>query len=202
MRHMNDEPHRNAVTTPRRSMNSRLPRGVAAAAVAVALLAAAVPTRAAEVVPSVGLTRATDGDQTKSNVGLALRAPLAGPMVQAELGASYRSDEYYGGDLKTKTIPVTASILVRPIPNLHGDVGVGWYHTKYEYAAAVPTIADETKQDFGVHLGAGLQMPLAPRVALDLTGRYVFMKNQESKIVPTTFNPDFWTMSLGLALKL
>lgn len=42
---------------------------------------------------------------------------------------------------------------------------------------------------------------MAPRAALDLTGRYVFMKDQESRLVPETFNPDFWTMSLGLALK-
>jgi opacity protein-like surface antigen len=175
------------------------------AGVAVLLLlgAAAVmgarTAHAAEIIPSVGLSRATDGDETKSNVGLALRGDLAGPVLQSEIGVSYRSEQYFDGALKAKMIPVTASLLVRPIPTLHADAGVGWYHTKYDYAAP---IADETKQQFGVHVGGGLQVPIAPRAALDLTGRYVFMKDQESKLVPTTFDPDFWTMSLGLALKL
>jgi len=176
---------------------------LAAVAVLVLLGAAAVigatSAHAAEIVPSIGLTRATDGDETKSNVGLALRGNLAGPVLQSEIGVSYRSEQYFDGALKAKMIPVTASLLVRPIPEVHGDVGVGWYHTKYDYAAP---IADETKQEFGVHVGGGLEVPIAPRAAFDLTGRYVFMKDQESKLVPETFDPDFWTMSLGLALKL
>jgi hypothetical protein len=79
---------------------------------------------------------------------------------------------------------------------------VGWYHTNYDYAVNTPTLADETRQQFGVHVGGGLEMPIAPGAALDLTGRYVFMESQESKLVPTKFDPDFWSMSLGLALKL
>jgi hypothetical protein len=158
--------------------------------------------RAVELVPSYGLTRATDGDQTKSNVGLALRTGLAGPVLQSELGVSYRSEEYYDGALRTKMVPVTASLLVRPIPTIHADAGVGWYHTNYDYAVNTPTLADETRQQFGVHVGGGLEMPIAPGAALDLTGRYVFMESQESKLVPTKFDPDFWSMSLGLALKL
>lgn len=175
--------------------------GVVGAALLVAGPAVSA-SRAAELVPSVGLTRSTDSDDTKSNVGLALRGNMAGPVLQSELGVSYRSDAYYGGALKVKQIPVTASLLVFPIPTLHADAGVGWYNTKYDYDATFPPSADETKQQFGVHLGAGLQFPLAPKVGVDMTGRYVFMKDQESRIVPTTFNPDFWTMSLGLAFKL
>ena len=178
-----------------------------AATIALLILAgsafvAATAARSAEIVPSYGLTRATDGDQTKSNVGLALRTGLAGPVLQSEIGVSYRSEEYYDGALKVKMIPITASLLVRPIPTIHADAGVGWYHTNYDYAASTPPVSDETQQHFGVHLGGGLEMPIAPRAALDLTGRYVFMKSQESKLIPSTFDPDFWSMSLGLALKL
>lgn len=166
----------------------------------VATLLSGPVSRAGEIVPSIGLTRAVDSDATKSNLGLALRGNLAGPMVQAELGVSYRREEYFDGGLSVRMIPVTASLLVRPVPTLHAGVGAGWYHAKYDYADAL-LLADETKQQFGVHLGGGLQVPVAPRAALDLTGRYVFMKDQESKLVPQKFNPDFWTMSLGLAFK-
>jgi len=164
--------------------------------------AGATPARAVELVPSYGLTRATDGDQTKSNLGLALRTGLAGPMLQSELGVSYRSEQYYDGGLDVKMVPVTASILVRPIPTLHADAGVGLYFTKYDYASSVTTASDETKQQLGVHIGGGFGMPIAPMASLDLTGRYVFMKSQESQLVPTKFDPDFWTLSLGLAFKL
>lgn len=191
--------NRNVVESSRWSRRRCL-TSVAVACGVVAVLGVPTPARAGEIVPSIGFSRSADSDEAKSNLGLAIRGNLAGPAVQAELGTSYRSEERFNGDLKVKMIPITASLLVRPIPSLHADVGAGWYHTKYEYAEPL-LLEDETKQDFGVHLGGGLQVPLAPRAALDLTGRYVFMKDQESKLVPTKFDPDFWNMSLGLALK-
>src|SRR6266850_3846851 len=64
---------------------------------------------AAEIVPSVGLTRSTDSDDTKSLVGVALRTSLLPPVLQSEIAVGYRREEYYGGDLKVKMWPVTAS---------------------------------------------------------------------------------------------
>lgn len=187
---------------PRRRSARRSPRlvlRVLPAAMGL-LLATAVPAAGTEIVPSVGLTRSTDGDQAKSNVGLALRGTLVPRLLQSEIGASYRREEYYDGALAVKQWPVTASLLVTPLPSLHGDAGVGWYHSTYDYRD--PLLQDETKQQFGVHVGAGIRMPLAPAAALDLTGRYVFLRNQESRLVPQKFDPDFWTLSLGLAVRL
>lgn len=182
----------------RQSIQCRgLPRIAAILALAIVVMAA--PALAGEIVPSIGLTRNVDGDATNSNLGLALRGGLLGPVLQSEIGVSYRHQDYYDGALEVKMIPVTASLLLRPVPMLHADAGAGWYHTRYEYRD--PLLPDETKQQFGVHVGGGFQVPIAPRAAVDLTGRYVFLEDQESRLIPTTFNPDFWTMSLGLALK-
>ena len=173
------------------------------AAVALGLagfLASASLARAGEIIPSVGFSRGVDSDEGKSNIGLALRGDLAGNAVQGEIGTSYRKEEFFDGDLKLRMVPVTASILFRPVRLLHADVGAGWYFTKFDYDDAL-LIDDETTQEFGVHVGAGLQVPVAERAALDLTGRYVFMQDQESQLVPETFDPDFWNMSLGLAFK-
>ena len=41
---------------------------------------------------------------------------------------------------------------------------------------------------------------MAPGASLDLGGRYVMMRNQQDRLVPQTFDPDFWTTSLGLAI--
>jgi len=45
-----------------------------------------------------------------------------------------------------------------------------------------------------------VRVPVAPAVGVDLQGRYVMMQKQESRLVPSQFNPDFWTLSAGLAL--
>lgn len=187
-----------------RRRRHRMVRGVAAAislAAAAAFLTWAATARSAELVPSLGITRAVDGDEnTKTFLGLALRGTLVPQFVQTEIGVGYHRDEQYGGDLNVKMIPVTASLLVSPVRSLHLDGGVGWYHTRLDYEN--PLLEDQTNQDFGIHLGGGMQVPLSPRAALDLTGRYVMLESQETQLIPEQFDPDFWTMSLGVAFRL
>jgi hypothetical protein len=62
-------------------------------------------------------------------------------------------------------------------------------------------IADVTTSRAGVHAGGGLAIPLSPSVGLDLNARYIFMQTDNSVQLPTQFNPDFWSTSLGLAIK-
>ena len=189
----------------RSRINIRPSRGAATVArklmflIAVSVLVCSA-AEAAEIVPSVGLTRSIDGDDTKSLVGIALRSPLLPVVLQSEIAVGYRQEEYFGGELKTKMWPVTVSALLTPLPVLHADAGAGWYNTTFDYKD--PLLKDETKQKFGVHAGGGLRMPFTPITALDLTGRYVWLQKQESRLVPQKFDPNFWTMSLGLAIKL
>jgi opacity protein-like surface antigen len=96
--------------------------------------------------------------------------------------------------------PVTASLWLTPLSMLYAGGGVGWYHTTFDYNEALP-LQDTTKQKFGVHLGGGLTLPLAPVLGLDLQGRYVFLNKAGIPPRPQSFNPDYWTTSLGLAIK-
>ena len=156
--------------------------------------------RAGEIVPSVGLTKPVDGDNgVKVSGGLAFRGKIA-PILMSEIGVSYRSDDFFGGDLKVRQWPVTASLYLSPVPTLYAGGGVGWYHTTLDYADALG-LENETSQEFGVHVGGGVQVPITPAAGVDLNGRYVFMRDQESQLIPSEFNPDFWTTSLGLAIK-
>lgn len=157
--------------------------------------------RATEVIPSVGITRAvnTDDNSTRMSGGLAVRSNLA-PFLMGEIGASYRSETRSGGDLHIRQWPITASLWLTPVPMLYAGGGAGWYQTTLDYAKSQP-FSDETHQQFGVHLGGGLRVPLAPMVGLDLNGRYVFLGNLEQKLSTTRMNPDYWTTSLGLASK-
>lgn len=173
--------------------------GCCSALLGAALFLSAAPASAVEVIPSVGLTRSVDSDDTESLLGLALRGSLVGDVIKTEIGAQYRSESLYGGDLELRQWPVTASLWLSPVPSLYAGAGVGWYHTTFDYEDELG-LDDNTEQEFGVHVGGGLKVPLFPQAALDLQGRYVFMQDQESQLVPESFDPDFWSLSLGLAI--
>jgi opacity protein-like surface antigen len=134
--------------------------------------------------------------------GLAVRAPLL-PFLATEIGVSYRTESRFDDAMELRMWPVTASLWVAPIPGLYAGAGVGWYNVTRHYDQdRVPfPISDETSQEFGVHVGGGLTVPVASKVGLDLNGRYVMMRDQQSRLVPEEFDPDFWTSSLGLAIR-
>jgi hypothetical protein len=165
------------------------------------LLIGVQAARAAEIIPSLGVTRAvnTDDEEARLSGGLAFRAPIF-PALKAEIGGSYRSDSQFGGDLNIREWPLTGSLWLSPIPAVYVGGGVGWYHTTFDYDDAT-LLEDETTQDFGVHLGAGLEVPLSPSVGVDLNGRYVFRDDVSQKLSTDTFDPDFWSTTVGLAFK-
>jgi hypothetical protein len=168
----------------------------------VMLVAASAGTSAAmEIIPSVGFTKATDAgaDAGKFSGGVALRAGLL-PFLKLEGGISYRQESFANGDLKVRMWPVTTSLWLTPVPVVYAGGGVGWYRTSYDYLSTLP-FADVTTNQMGVHLGGGLAIPVAPSIGLDVNGRYIFMRQDNTVQFPTEFNPDFWSTSVGLAFK-
>lgn len=177
---------------------SRSVRALVAAAILLTGTALVV-TRAqsGEIIPSLAMTKAVDSnDNTRMSYGLALRAPMA-PFLDAEIGVGYRKDEITAGLVERTQWPVTGSLWLKPTPMLYVGGGAGWYNTTLHYPNTL--ISNETTQDFGVHLGGGLSIPMVPNVAtLDLNGRYVWLGDQTSQLPPQTFKADFWTTSLGV----
>lgn len=170
--------------------------------VIVVVLVTLCGTRAAaagQLVPSIGLSRPVDGaGSVRTFLGLAVRDDVL-PALTGELAVGYRSESREHDQLEVRTWPVTASLYLRPVPVLYGGAGVGRYQTTFDYAPGLLAPQDETRQLFGVHLGGGMQMPAGP-VALDVNGRYVMLRDQHSRLVPEEFDPDFWTLSLGVAI--
>jgi len=174
-------------------------RTAAIAPFAILLIATLGQAQATEIIPPVGLTRSVDTEDTKSSIGLAIRGSAIPSVLAVELKGQYRKQDRFNGQLTEKMWPVTVSAWLTPLRVIYAGGGVGWYHTTLDYKAPSP-FPDETKQKFGVHAGGGVRVPIAPAVALDMSGRYVWLQKQETAIVPREFNPDFWDMSLGLGL--
>lgn len=154
-----------------------------------------------EIIPSVAMTKSTETDagDAKFSGGLALRAPLL-PFLKLEGGVSYRQDNFFGEDLKVRQWPVTASAWLAPMRELYLGGGVGWYHTTYDFSGALASTSNRTTDKIGLHFGGGVVVPLNAKVGLDLNGRYIFMQKDNDIHPPTSFNPDFWSTSLGLAI--
>jgi len=169
---------------------------------AASLMSASAGTsRAMQLIPSLGFTKATDtnADAGKFYGSVGLRASLL-PFLAAEGGIGYRDDSFSNGDLKVRQWPVTASLWLTPIPVLYAGGGLGWYRTTYDYKSTLP-YKDSTTDKVGVHLGGGLAIPVTPALGLDVNGRYIFMQKDNSVVFPSKFNPDFWSTSVGLAIK-
>ena len=174
-------------------------RFVSASLLLAALTLAAARTEAAEVIPSLGMTRTpTSGDNTRLSYGVAVRGNIA-PMLAAEIGVGYRKDKLLAGSIESTQWPITASLWAKPLPMFYLGGGAGYYNTTLHYPST-PALASSTSQEFGVHLGGGITMPMIPGIAsLDLNGRYVYLGDQASQLPPNTFKADFWTTSLGVA---
>jgi opacity protein-like surface antigen len=189
------------MSAPSRKTLTLLDRALLGALILLALLLMGIQTaQAGEVIPSIGLTRTVDGDnETKTFYGLAFRGALA-PLLKSEIGVGYRSESMADDLVDVRMWPVTASLYLTPVPALYAGGGVGWYHTTFDYDNSLP-FDDNTEQDFGLHVGGGFNVPISPNAAVDLNGRYVFLQDQENLALPSEFDPDFWTTSLGLAIK-
>jgi hypothetical protein len=170
---------------------------VAAAILLTGTALVATRAQAAEIIPSLGMTKAVDGsDNTRITYGLAVRAPMA-PILDAEIGIGYKKDELFSGTVERTQWPITGSLWLKPTPMLYAGGGVGWYNTTQRYPNT--SLNSTTSQDFGVHLGGGLSVPMVPNVAsLDLNGRYIWLGDQTSELPPATFKADYWTTSLGV----
>lgn len=173
---------------------------ISSAVLALLLLSGVRVSQATEIIPSVGWSKAVEGEQDgKVFGGLALRNNFL-PFLKTEIAVAYREESRFDDALKLRMWPVTGSLYLQPLPFAYAGAGVGWYNISYDYADGLP-FEDETKNEFGVHVGGGVGIPLAPMVGLDLNGKYVMLREQDARLVPEKFDPDFWTTSLGLAIK-
>jgi hypothetical protein len=117
---------------------------------------------------------------------------------------AYRKEEFSVAGATATSWPVTASVWLAPLPFAYAGGGVGWYTTSFSVPGTpLAAAAATTQNSFGTHLGGGLRMPLAPMIGLDLNARYVILeKPDNNSAIPSSYDPKFWSLALGLGVKL
>lgn len=161
------------------------------------ILAGLRSAHAVEIVPAVGISSRADAEENPVFLGLGLRTGVL-PRVETEFQVAYRKEEAPNGMFDVRTIPVTLSLWVTPLPMVYAGGGAGAYVQAVTYDESL-LVPNESATQWGAHLGGGLRFPLAPVAKLDLNGRYVFLK-EDADLGGGGFDPSFWSASLGLAI--
>lgn len=126
---------------------------------------------------------------------------LGDGLIGLEGAVDHRTDEFAGGT-DVRTWPITASLILRPLPIVFAAAGLGWYNTTVDYAG--DALDDQTETNMGYQFGAGVQLPLVPMLSLVGDARYHFV-DYDFDAVPSEFDfndADYLSLHGGLLLSL
>jgi len=154
--------------------------------------------------PQLGVFNSKDADDAKLMGGAALRLKLS-PGLGIEGSIDYRREDYAGKKVSVTSWPVMVTGLLYPFPTVYGAIGAGWYNTTFDYDKGKigREIQSETKQKFGWHFGAGVEVPVGSRSKIAADIRYVFL-NYDFQQFPGSsgLSANFYAVTLGVLLGL
>jgi len=153
--------------------------------------------------PVLGYQKASDADEGNLMLGAALRVKLS-PAMGIEGSINYRQEKYADGLLTVKSWPVMASALLYPLPNVYGVLGGGWYNTTFEFDnEQLPMLDSKTEQEFGWHLGGGVELPFSATASITGDIRYVFIDYDiEEMVGMDDVQSNFYVITVGLLIGL
>ena len=142
--------------------------GMALGALAVTM--AAAPAGAARIGARFGWVSVPDAGEDAMMFGAFLRS---GAGLGLEGAVDYRTEELGGGG-ELRTWPITASLVVTPVPVAYALAGIGWYQTTLDFPPEL-LIEKKTESKVGYHVGAGVQFPVFPPISLIGDVRYAYI---------------------------
>ena len=169
----------------------------------ITLWVAQVNAQSISLGPQLGYYKARDADNGSIMGGVACRLKLT-PVIGAEASINYRQETYANDAVTVRSWPVMVTVLIYPIPVVYGAMGAGWYNSTFDYnQSKLPLLTDETKQKFGWHFGAGVELPVGSNTKLTGDIRYVFL-NYDFKEVPGLgdLKSDFFVVTVGFLFGL
>ena len=168
----------------------------------VLLMAGRMNAQSVSLGPQVGYYKAQDSDGNFMG-GVAWRFKFM-PILGLEASINYRQEKYANDALTVRSWPVMVTGLIYPLPFVYGAIGAGWYNTTFDYDQdLLPSLEDETTQEFGWHFGGGVELPLGSRFKLTGDIRYVFL-NYDFKEIPGSadLKSNFYVITAGLLFVL
>ncbi|OGC02911.1 hypothetical protein A2V82_11625 [candidate division KSB1 bacterium RBG_16_48_16] len=149
--------------------------------------------------PQVGFHKAADADNGNFMTGAALRLKLT-PTLGVEGSINYRQEAFANGTLTVRSWPIMVTAMMYPLPIAYGAVGAGWYNTTFDFNNDL--IENETNQEFGLHFGGGLEMPVGSNVKFTGDIRYVFLNYDFDGVPFNDVDSNFYVITAGLLFGL
>jgi opacity protein-like surface antigen len=156
--------------------------------------------------PQIGYQRAGDADEGSFMYGGFIRLKVS-DALGFEGSINYRTEQYANDMVTVRSWPVLASVLFYPVPVVYGIAGAGWYNTTFDFDPGFQQLdlADKTQTNFGWHLGAGVEIPVAESIKLTGDIKYVFLNYDWADLSSTAlsdFNSNFYIINVGLSFGL
>jgi len=150
--------------------------------------------------PAAGYLNARGADRGTWFGGAQARLHLT-PVLGVEGSITFHRNVYDQGDLSVTQYPVQVTVLLYPFPEWEAQpyalAGVGWYYTSVHYRGALSLLfKDQTDNEFGGHLGAGLELRLGSSASVDADVRYIFLNPSVDAVKTRDF--DYWQITAGL----
>jgi opacity protein-like surface antigen len=127
-----------------------------------------------------GWYKSNDADDGKLYGGFQARWRIF-PALAIEGSIDYRTEESFPNNRKITNYPVLVSALFYLIPGAKVSPyllgGVGWYYSELK-----DNLGTTYSNDFGAHVGGGLDIPLAPQVVFNADLRYYFLNFDNVKV--------------------
>ncbi|MEW6184476.1 MAG: porin family protein [Thermodesulfobacteriota bacterium] len=146
----------------------------------------------------MGVYKSADADGHKLYGGAQARWRIF-PALSVEGSIDYRVQESYPDNKKITSYPILATALFYPIPDAKYSPyllgGLGWYYSKVEDKTGSSTVHTP-----GLHVGAGLDIPLSPEISFNADFRYYFLNYSDQKVKDLKTNG--YIISAGLTFYL
>ncbi|MGE5499819.1 MAG: outer membrane protein [Syntrophothermus sp.] len=157
--------------------------------------------------PQLGWQKSSSADKGSLMYGAALRLRVS-EAIGLEGSINYRSEDYANGALNVKTWPIMVSGLIYPVNYFYGLIGIGWYNTTFKYGSQtiVQALQDNTQQNFGWHLGGGVEIPATKTLNITADIRYVFLNYDFGQLSQAAGSGDlisnFFVITLGASFRV
>ena len=122
--------------------------------------------------------------------------------LAVEGSVSFHQNRYADGDVVVTQYPVQVTAMILPFPDGPLDpyvlAGGGWYYTRIDYDDSIGGGSD-TESVFGIHVGAGTNLWLTPKLSLFGDFRWVFIDEpgvDNSNVRNEEF--DYWQVTFGM----